>query len=792
MMTRLMKRLFLILTLYALVTPVLAPRSIAQAAASASETPESAQYAMDWRVSGPTGGDVRALVVDPSDPQRFYFGTLDGQIYTSTDGGQQWRLLSNFNRPKLFMDHIIVDPRDSRVIYVATHRHKEAGGFFKSTDGGATWREAAELKEEALHSMTQSSKNPDMMLVGTNRGLWLSMDSGDSWAQLNTASQPGLINVESLAIDPRNTDVIYAGTWYLPYKTTDGGRTWASTKNGIIDDSDIFAIDIDPRNPDHIIASACSGIYETRNAGGLWRKVQGIPSQSRRTRAILQHPSVSGVVFAGTTEGFWRSTNGGESWMLTTSKQLEINSIAVHPKDPDTIYIGTNNYGVMVSNDGGKTFAPSNGGYSGRFANNITPDREQPDRIYASTINTATGGGFFFISSDGGTSWQPAMRNMPNRLITYSILQDERDGNIIYLGTNMGVYRSLDRGASWAPLGAPKAGPAEKPKKGSRAKKGSAPVARRADDMVKRAQAALNAAGYDVGTPDGAAGTRTIAAVRQFQADKGIPVSGKLDDATLSALGLGGGVQTSTASGKLPTQAVHLSDPINALATTYSDRDGSPGILAATNAGLYRTFDPTAGWEKLSFGQGLDERATCLSTTMQNQKTIWVGTASSGVLVSRDSGATWQQVEGIPASVPISAIEQDRKQSAHIYVGTKQALWFSHDGGEKWTRRGGNLPYGDYVSILINPQNSNEIIVGNAYQSGGGGNVTLNSGGVYRSVDAGLTWLRIDPRNAGLPSQRIWALAFDARDPDKLFVGSHSAGIYVARRGARAATSGAQ
>jgi photosystem II stability/assembly factor-like uncharacterized protein len=71
----------------------------------------------------------------------------------------------------------------------------------------------------------------------------------------------------------------------------DGGQTWKIIKNGIIDDSDIFAIDIDPRDPNHIIASACSGIYESKNAGESWRKVQGIPSQSRRTRAILQHPS---------------------------------------------------------------------------------------------------------------------------------------------------------------------------------------------------------------------------------------------------------------------------------------------------------------------------------------------------------------------------------------------------------------------------------------------------------------------------------------------------------------------
>jgi photosystem II stability/assembly factor-like uncharacterized protein len=755
------------------------------------------QYAMDWRNTGPTGGDVRALVVDPNDASRFYFGTLDGQLYTSTDGGQNWRLLYNFNRPKLFMDHILVDPRDSRVIYVAAHRHKEPGGFFKSTDGGQTWRESRELKEEALHSLTQSSRNPDMLVAGTNRGLYRSLDAGETWEQLQTASTPGLINIESLAIDPRNPDVIYAGTWYLPYKTTDGGRTWANIKNGIIDDSDIFAIDIDPRNPDHVIASACSGIYETDNAGGSWRKVQGIPSQSRRTRAILQHPSLSGIVFAGTTEGFWRSTNGGDSWMLTTSKQLEINSIAVHPSNPQTVYIGTNNYGVMVSRDGGKTFAPTNGGYSGRFAYSIVPDREKPGRVYATTINTTTGGGFFFISNDSGQTWQPSMRNMPNILISYSILQDERDGNIIYLGTNHGVYRSLDRGASWSPMGAPKDEPAagKKPKTTRRGKASSsrsaAASAKRPDDTVKRAQEALSAAGYDVGVPDGQAGTRTVSAIRGFQAEKGIPISGKLDDATLSALGLAGGVQTSTPAGKLPASTIFLTDVVNALSATW-DESGRAGILAATNAGLYRTFDPALGWEKLSYGSDLDGRTTCLSTTMQNQSTIWVGTATSGVLVSRDNGQTWRQVPGIPTAAPVSAIEQDKQRSAYIYVGTKQTLYLSHDGGERWIRRGGNLPYGDYASILINPQNGNEIFVGNAYQNQGGGSTTVNSGGVYRSTDAGLTWMRIDPRDVRLPSQRIWALAFDPGNSNRLFVGSHSAGIYVVERGGTASLNTGQ
>ena len=88
------------------------------------------------------------------------------------------------------------------------------------------------------------------------------------------------------------------------------------------------------------------------------------------------------------------------------------------------------------------------------------PDREKPGRVYATTINTATGGGYFYVSNDAGETWQLSSRSMPARLIAYTILQDPRDGNIIYLGTNYGLYRSTDRGASWAPVTAPKPKPA--------------------------------------------------------------------------------------------------------------------------------------------------------------------------------------------------------------------------------------------------------------------------------------------------------------------------------------------
>jgi photosystem II stability/assembly factor-like uncharacterized protein len=759
-------------------------------------------YSSDWRITGPSGGDVRALVVDPNDPDRFYFGTLDGQIYISTDAARSWRLLVNFNRPRLFVDHIIVDPRNSKVLYVATHRHKDPGGFFKSSDGGLTWRESPELRNEALHSLTQSDRDPSILITGTFNGIFRSTDSGETWTPLSTATTPGLVHVESLAIDPHDTNIIYAGTWYLPYKSTDGGRNWKVIKNGIIDDSDIFAINLDPRDSRHIIASACSGIYETRDAGDSWHKVQGIPSQSRRTRAILQHPTIPGLVFAGTTEGFWRSAKGGDnnSWMVTTSRQLEINSIAVHPRNPNTIYIGTNNYGVMVSSDGGKNFVPSNAGFSGRFVNTILPDRENANRVYATTINTTTGGGFFFVSSDGGTSWQPSMRNMPPRLIGYSILQDERDGNIIYLGTNLGMYRSPDRGVSWAPITArkPPAAPAKKkpgrgavrrtvaqrPATNGRSGAGATsptpqkPAAGKPNaEVVRRVQEALERAGYEIGSTDGQLGPRTVAAIKRFQTDRYLPVSGQLDEATIAALGV-----SNATTGALSAHVATLSDPVNAMVSS-SNSSGQIEILAATSGGLYRTANPNQGWDRLPYGRGMDPRTTCISTTSQNPSVILVGTASTGVLISRDAGQTWQQVSGVPTTSPVNVIVQDPQRSAFIYVGTKQGFYMSHDGGDRWERRGGNLPFGDFTSILINPRNTNEVFAGNAYQNDQNGEI---GGGVYRSSDAGTTWVRLDAREHRLPSLRIWALALDPRDQNTLFVGSHSAGVYVVGRGAEA------
>jgi len=663
-----------------------------------------------WDIVGPSGGDVRAVAVDPKEKNRLYISTLDGQIHTSSDGGANWKLLVNLNSPQLVLDQLMVDQRDSKIIYTSGFRANRSGGFFKTTDGGLTWKEAKELRNEPIHAMVQSSLDPNVLVIGAVSGLWISNNSGDDWKKISSETSP--INVNSLAIDPRTLDTMYAGTFWRAYKTTDGGKNWRLIKEGMIDDSDVFAITIDKENPDHIVASACSGIYESQNAGEKWAKIQGIPSQSRRTRDILQHPTKPGTIFAATTEGFWMTADGGKKWAMTTQRSLEINSIAVHPADPNRVFIGTNNYGVMVSNDGGKTFNQTNNEFTSRFTYSITADVENANRLYAMTQNTATGGGFFFISDDGGTNWQQAKNIEITRIAPYSFLQDRINPNTLYLGTNVGMFRSVDRGASWTQLLPPKPAPIKK--------------------VVKKTPARRTTKSKVIAKKPVAPVVPPVEPIASF-----IPA---------------------------------LGEKIKVLAHT---EDGKNGILAGTDKGIYRTYDVDKGWERVPFGEGLDDKVFVITTSPLQPETIWVGTGISGVIVSRDNGATWKKVPGVPEKVPVSSIVFDPKSQENIYVGTTQTLYLSRDGGKNWTRRGGNLPLGDYASILINPRNSKEIFVGSALES---------DGGIFFSDDMGMNWKRVDSKEMKIPSRRVWSMIFDPTNPNRIFAGTHSSGVYRIER----------
>lgn len=656
-----------------------------------------------WEVVGPMGGDVRAVAIDPKDPDRLYISTLDGQIHISTDAGKSWQLLVNLNEPLLVIDNLRVDRVDSSRIYAAGNRGNEAGGFYYSTDAGKSWTEAKELKDQAIHSFTQADYDAKVLFIGTRIGVFRSDNSGEKWSRVESTTTP--INVNSFAVDPKNINTLYAGTTWRPYKSTDAGKSWRLIKTGMIDDSDVFALSIDKNEPSSVFASACSGIYHSTNGGENWRKIQGIPSTSRRTRDILINPADPMKVYAGTTEGFWMSANGGKTWSMTTQRNLEINSIAVHPDLPNRIFIGTNNYGMMVSNDGGRNWAQTNNKFTSRFTYSVTPDISQPDRLYALTKNTASSGGFVFVSNDGGVNWTHAKGLDINRHAAFTVIQDKVNQDVMYLGTNVGIFQSIDRGMTW---------------------KITTP-----DQTAKKAPA----------RPLTAAQKRAAAAA---SAKAPVPAGPQM----------------------IPT----LGEKIRILAHAEDEKGG---ILAGTDKGIYRMHDIKKGWEKLKMSEDLDANITAIYTSANVPGTIWSGTSRSGVIVSTDDGQTWSKTDSSPDGIPVSSIAGDPKQPNHIYVGTIQSLYLSRDGGRTWVRRGGNLPLGNYTSILINPSNTKEIFVSSAHE---------NDGGVYRSDDAGMNWKRFDSKGMTLPSRRIWSMAFDPANSNRMFAGTHSSGVYVIDR----------
>ncbi len=634
-----------------------------------------------WQNIGPAGGDVRSIEVDPKNQNHLYLTTLDGQVYSSYDGGSSWDLLANLHEPQLVLDDLIIDPRDSNILYVAGHRGKRPGGFFKSVDGGKTWKEAKELKNESIHAMVQASKDPDMLLVGSVSGVWISRDSGESWSKFTSNTAPE--KLDSLAIDPRDTNVIYAGTWWRAYKSTDGGNSWRLVKDGMIDDSDVFAIDINPDNPDYIIASACSGIYESRNAGEKWRKIQGIPSQARRTRDIVQHPAKPGTIYAGTTEGFWMSSNGGRTWRMTTTKDTIVNSITVHPDVPERVFIGTDNNGVMVSLDGGRTFKQSNGNFSSRFTYSLTTDREQENRMYAATINTAGGGGNLFISDDYGQNWSTSVKGLDaGRTIPYTIVQDKSDPQILYLASNFGVYLSVDRGASWRHLTVPK------PKRSRSKRRAKAPEPEIEPGVVAALETKINVLTYTEDGKDGYyAGT---------------------NDGLYISYDIAKGWKKLEFGMDQPQQvfAVHVNPKM-------------PQIIwvGTANSGVLMSNDSGATWSKLD---GIPDKfpvSTIASDPVKPER-IYVGLIHT-IYLSRDFGKTWVKRGGNLPLGNYNTILIDPLNTDEVYAASALeqdgGIYFSQDAGWTWNRIDGHdedLASHRIWSLTFSPSNPNQLLAG--------------------------------------------------------------------------------
>jgi len=275
-----------------------------------------------WQQTSDLPQQVNALVVDPADPQVFYAGTgssgSGSGVYKSQDAGQTWRLVSD-GLPGEDVAALAFSQDDPPVLYAAVR-----SSLFASTDGGANWiQQAAQVGNgRGFSRMRVAPGNGNALYaVAVIEGTFHSEDGGYNWMAINNGlpeDSNGSVNVQALAIDPADADVLYAGTgWGASsgngvFKSTDGGQTWAPANRGMID--------------------------------------YGIT-------ALAINPTDSQVVYAGADRGeLFKSTDGGETWTDLTSnlpEQTRVVEIVVDPAAPERIYLLCERVGVLVSGDGG-------------------------------------------------------------------------------------------------------------------------------------------------------------------------------------------------------------------------------------------------------------------------------------------------------------------------------------------------------------------------------------------------------------------------------------------------------
>ena len=445
--------------------------------------------------------EVEGLVADPNDEhilyasvQDFYGQGLEG-VYKSTDAGLTWRLLPGLPGTNAAQIFLAISHSSPAILYAAFQRQSDYGtlGLYSSDDGGATWspRAAAGINEfgwllevdpktpttvywggvrlrrstdggasfTALginthldnHALTWSNAEPAMYLA-TDGGLYRSMDGGLTYQDLNTDLV--ITQYYRVAIEPGNPQHLLAGAQDNGIDEYTGGSIWAWPSGG---DGGFVAFDpVSPTTEYGTIQWVPGGGYAIgpmrRDGTGFFQnKSAGINSTDRGTfiPPLVSDPWRAGTLYFGTYR-IYRSSDRAESWQ-TISPDLSkgqgtITAIGVAASDGNTLYVGTSDGNVEVTNDGGLSWRAAIAGLPDRWITDFAVD--PADAQHALVTVSGYGSGHVFQTSDGGKNWQDVSGNLPDLPVNAVVLIP--GSGSVYLGTDLGVVRGPSSGGVWS------------------------------------------------------------------------------------------------------------------------------------------------------------------------------------------------------------------------------------------------------------------------------------------------------------------------------------------------------
>jgi photosystem II stability/assembly factor-like uncharacterized protein len=392
-----------------------------------------------WTTNGPEGGIVRALAIDPRDPNQVLAGTQGGGIFRSIDGGLSWRRSSSGLHKDATIWQLAFAPTEPTIAYAATD-----SGAYRSDDGGQRWTRI--YAESSTISVTVDPRDAGTAFITASLTVYRTTDGGESWREI--PGPHGIMGVSRIVFAPSDPLRVYASSHGEILRSDDAGLTWTTVDRPR---DHMLALAVHPSDRDTLLAGTMyEGVFRSTDAGSSWSPVNaGLPKRPGSTNlqpveAVTFDPIHTSRVLAATgRRGYvYRSTDGGASWRARPiGAPYAPRTIAVGVSG-DPIWIGTTEGGAYRSVDAGLTWSRANDGLVGSQVNAVLVRADN-----AKVVLAGTGGQGIFRSTNGGADWVPS--GLPAKRIT-SLSSSPANPLIVYAGGDDGLWRSRDGGISWS------------------------------------------------------------------------------------------------------------------------------------------------------------------------------------------------------------------------------------------------------------------------------------------------------------------------------------------------------
>jgi photosystem II stability/assembly factor-like uncharacterized protein len=683
----------------------------AKAAVSEPKYDDTLFSGLALRNIGPalTSGRIADIAVDPRDPRTWYVAVASGHLWKTTNAGTTFTPLLD-DQTVYSIGCVTIDPRDSLTVWVGSGENNSqrsvswGDGVYKSTDGGRSWKNVGLATSEHIGKIVVDPRDSNVVYVaaqgplwkaGGERGLYKTTDGGKSWKAVLTISEN--TGVTDVVLDPSNPDTLYAAAYQRRrhvftlinggpesaiHKSTDGGATWTKLTTGLPKEQmGRIGLAIPPTAPKTVYAiieasRKTGGFYRSQDGGGNWEKRDSQVSTSPQYYSeIFVDPSDADRVYAIDT--YLRVTDdGGKTFHRVEQKNIHVDYhvVWIDPAKSDHLLAG---------NDGG-LYETWDRGANWQFKPNlpvtqfyrISADDALPFyHVYGGTQDNFSLGGPSRTTTVHGitnTDWYVTLGGDGFRSIP-----DPSDSNIIYAESQNGGLNRFDKRTGEALDIQPQPAGSMDP---LRMNWDSALIV-----SPHQSKRLYFGAQYLFRSDD--------------RGDTWKPVSADLtrhlNRNTLPVMGRVWGIDAvaKNASTSFYGNIVSLAESPLKEGLIYAGTDD--GLVQVTEDGgqNWRKVDKFPGVPDLTYVSSLAASAHDANTVYAAFDNHKRGDFKPYLLVSTDRGATWKSIAAnIPATYTTYSIVEDHVDPKLLFAGTEFGIFFSQNGGTSWIQLKGGMP----------------------------------------------------------------------------------------------------